>query len=220
MPKDDLHLREQLFEFVAPPPTLAGSKTVVLGAPAPAPPTNTADLMLMGFPTLVHPTHLGLCSCHSKLKNTGYSCPRCKSRICDVPTDCKVCGLTVVSSPQLSRSYRHLFPVSDRRSPSSSVLNRVARSQTTIKSGCTFLFLPSSTLTDTVYRPLALPTPPTCHACAFPFSTSTSTVQSAGSAANGLSPTGRYVCKTCERHFCLDCDVLVHTALGFCPGCI
>lgn len=73
----------------------------------------------MGFPTLVHAAYPGLCSCHSKLKSVGFTCPRCKSRICDVPTECKVCGLTVVSSPHLARSYRHLFPV--RSSPSSAL---------------------------------------------------------------------------------------------------
>lgn len=109
--EDELSLRELLFEFVSPPPTLASSKTNVLGAPSSVGPTNSSDLMLMGFPALVQSPYPGLCSCHSKLKNTGYTCPRCKSRICDVPTECRVCGLTVVSSPHLARSYRHLFPV-------------------------------------------------------------------------------------------------------------
>lgn len=68
----------------------------------------------MGFPTLVHSTYPAICGCHGKLKISGYSCPRCKSRICDVPTECRVCGLTVVNAPQLARSYRHLFPVSFR----------------------------------------------------------------------------------------------------------
>lgn len=110
--EDELSLRELLLDFVSPPPTLAASKTNVLGAPASTGPTNTSDLMLMGFPALVQSPYPGLCSCHSKLKNTGYTCPRCRSRICDVPTECRVCGLTVVSSPHLARSYRHLFPVS------------------------------------------------------------------------------------------------------------
>lgn len=110
--KDDMHLRELLFEFVAPPPTLATSRSNVLGGPSTTASTNSSDLMLMGFPTLVHSSYPSLCSCHSKLKSVGFTCPRCKSRICDVPTECRVCGLTVVSSPHLARSYRHLFPVS------------------------------------------------------------------------------------------------------------
>lgn len=119
--KDDVYLRELLFEFVAPPPTLAPSRSNVLGGTtaavvvaAPvnnAANSNSADLMLMGFPTLVHSAYPGICSCHSKLKNVGFTCPRCLNRLCDVPTECRVCGLTVVSSPHLARSYRHLFPV-------------------------------------------------------------------------------------------------------------
>ncbi|KAL8286927.1 hypothetical protein RQP46_003933 [Phenoliferia psychrophenolica] len=69
--EDELSLRELLLDFVSPPPTLAASKTNVLGAPASTGPTNTSDLMLMGFPALVQSPYPGLCSCHSKLKNTG-----------------------------------------------------------------------------------------------------------------------------------------------------
>lgn len=110
--RDDLAFRDLLFEFVSPPPTLAPpSKSHLLGGPSSAPPTSSSDLMQMGFPTLVHSTYPAICSCHGKLRVSGYSCPRCRTRICDVPTECRVCGLTVVNAPQLARSYRHLFPV-------------------------------------------------------------------------------------------------------------
>lgn len=119
--RDDLAFRDLLFEFVSPPPTLAPSKSHVLGGPSPAPPTSSSDLMQMGFPTLVHSSYPAICGCHGKLKVSGYSCPRCKSRICDVPTECRVCGLTVVNAPQLARSYRHLFPVSASIAPRSTL---------------------------------------------------------------------------------------------------
>ncbi|GAA5973148.1 hypothetical protein JCM11641_006293 [Rhodosporidiobolus odoratus] len=181
--RDDYSFRDLLFEFVSPPPTLAPSKSHILGGPSPAS-LSSADLMQMGFPALVSSTYPGICSCHGKLKNIGYSCPRCKSRICDVPTECRVCGLTVVNAPQLARSYRHLFPVAN-------------------------------------YERVMHPSPrdlPTCFSCSFPFST---TVSSATSAAQlgDLSPLGRYRCPKCTSHFCLECDKLVHDALGFCPGC-
>lgn len=48
---------------------------------------------------------------HSKLTLGGYICPRCKSKVCELPSDCDICGLTLVSSPHLARSYHHLFPV-------------------------------------------------------------------------------------------------------------
>jgi transcription factor ssl1 len=47
----------------------------------------------------------------SKLKSGGYYCPQCCSKYCELPVECKACGLTLVSAPHLARSYHHLFPV-------------------------------------------------------------------------------------------------------------
>lgn len=160
--------------------------------------------MMMGFPKLVHAPYPGLCSCHGKLKSVGYSCPRCKSRICDVPTECRVCGLTVVNAPQLARSYRHLFPVC-------SVCIRVPLLS------LTDLFSSSQVAN---YEQVSVPSadhPLSCYSCAFPFTTVTTSLLPPS--IGDLSPLGRYACKTCSNHFCLDCDKLVHDALGFCPGC-
>jgi transcription initiation factor TFIIH subunit 2 len=95
------HYKDLLFELVQPPAQRAVGK----GAPA-------ADLMMMGFPTRLPDTSPpSLCVCHSELKSEGFLCPRCLSKVCDVPTDCDICGLMIVSSPHLARSYHHLFPV-------------------------------------------------------------------------------------------------------------
>lgn len=48
---------------------------------------------------------------HEELRYGGYNCPKCLSKFCELPTECKVCNLTLVSSPHLARSYHHLFPV-------------------------------------------------------------------------------------------------------------
>lgn len=58
-------------------------------------------------------------SCYSHMENEGYSsltragynCPQCGSRYCELPVECKQCGLTLVSAPHLARSYHHLFPL-------------------------------------------------------------------------------------------------------------
>lgn len=47
----------------------------------------------------------------SSLSNSGYNCPQCGSRYCELPVECKQCGLTLVSAPHLARSYHHLFPI-------------------------------------------------------------------------------------------------------------
>ena len=67
---------------------------------------------MMGFPTRLPDSSLAsLCVCHSLMKSEGFLCPRCSAKVCDVPTDCDICGLMIVSSPHLARSYHHLFPV-------------------------------------------------------------------------------------------------------------
>ncbi|TCD71621.1 hypothetical protein EIP91_007368 [Steccherinum ochraceum] len=101
------HFKDLLFELIPPPAQRAVSRAAGAGA------TNlAADLMMMGFPTrLPNTSPPSLCVCHSELKSEGFLCPRCSAKVCDVPTDCDICGLMIVSSPHLARSYHHLFPV-------------------------------------------------------------------------------------------------------------
>ncbi|KAI9029717.1 Ssl1-like-domain-containing protein [Phycomyces nitens] len=94
---NEAHYKDLLFEAV-PPPAVAPNK-------------NTSNLVTMGFPRRQTEEHATFCVCHSKLTTGGYICPRCRSKVCDIPSDCDVCGLTLVSSPHLARSYHHLFPV-------------------------------------------------------------------------------------------------------------
>ncbi|XP_043835683.1 general transcription factor IIH subunit 2 isoform X2 [Dromiciops gliroides] len=41
----------------------------------------------------------------------GYFCPQCRAKYSELPVECKICGLTLVSAPHLARSYHHLFPL-------------------------------------------------------------------------------------------------------------
>ncbi|CAM6099589.1 unnamed protein product [Calypogeia fissa] len=92
------HLKELLLEHAPPPPALA--KAAV------------PSLVRMGFPQKGAEGTIALCACHREVKLEGaYTCPRCKARVCELPTECHICGLTLVSSPHLARSYHHLFPV-------------------------------------------------------------------------------------------------------------
>lgn len=45
------------------------------------------------------------------LTRSGYNCPQCFARYCELPVECKQCSLTLVSAPHLARSYHHLFPL-------------------------------------------------------------------------------------------------------------
>ncbi|KAG8746345.1 hypothetical protein FRC10_005334 [Ceratobasidium sp. 414] len=110
------HFKDLLFEHIPPPAHRGAPKASDPGVPESQAKTAlnpTADLMMMGFPTRLPPTSAPtLCVCHpSRLRAEGFICPRCSAKLCEVPTDCDVCGLMVVSSPHLARSYHHLFPV-------------------------------------------------------------------------------------------------------------
>jgi len=94
------HYKDLLFDIV-PPPAMTEAMRLKYGA----------SMILMGFPTRVQETSPSICSDHQKLTKGGYLCPRCGCKVCDLPADCPVCSLTLVSSPHLARSYHHLFPV-------------------------------------------------------------------------------------------------------------
>ncbi|KAJ2670883.1 hypothetical protein IWW42_003752 [Coemansia sp. RSA 1085] len=94
---DEDNMKDVLFECV-PPPSMASSRA-------------TADMVRMGFPIKASSSDVPTpCVCHHDLSFVGYICPRCKSKVCSLPTDCDVCGLPLVSAPHLARSYHHLFP--------------------------------------------------------------------------------------------------------------
>uniref|UniRef100_A0A1Y1JS06 General transcription factor IIH subunit n=1 Tax=Photinus pyralis TaxID=7054 RepID=A0A1Y1JS06_PHOPY len=104
---DDSHYKDLLFQHVEPPPAAFCLES---------------SLIKMGFPhqmvTEGTDEPLTMCMCHvdsvdegSKLTTGGYYCPQCCSKYCELPVECRVCGLTLVSAPHLARSYHHLFPV-------------------------------------------------------------------------------------------------------------
>ncbi|KAJ7976585.1 General transcription factor IIH subunit [Quillaja saponaria] len=95
---DEPHFKELILEHAPPPPAIAEYAT--------------ANLIKMGFPQRAAEGSIAICSCHKEAKvGGGYTCPRCKSRVCELPTECCICGLTLISSPHLARSYHHLFPI-------------------------------------------------------------------------------------------------------------
>ncbi|KAK9154109.1 hypothetical protein Sjap_001589 [Stephania japonica] len=95
---DEAHMKELLLEHAPPPPAIAEFAV--------------SNLIKMGFPQRAAEGVVSICSCHKEAKvGGGYTCPRCKARVCELPTECQICGLTLVSSPHLARSYHHLFPI-------------------------------------------------------------------------------------------------------------
>lgn len=100
---DERHYRDLLMQHVVPPVAKADTE---------------AALIRMGFPQHLSSGPPSMCMCHlddsagvKGFGTSGYFCPQCKSKYCDLPVECKVCGLTLVSAPHLARSYQHLFPL-------------------------------------------------------------------------------------------------------------
>jgi len=87
----------------------------IMGLHVPPPPANKfrveAALVPMGFPEHKSGERRRLCVCHKQVTTRGYFCPRCNAKCCELPTECLTCGLTLISSPHLARSYHHLFSV-------------------------------------------------------------------------------------------------------------
>lgn len=99
---DEKHFRDILMQHVIPPAAKADAE---------------AALIRMGFPQHLMSSTPSLCLCHldsewnKEINSSGYFCPQCNSKYCDLPVQCKACGLTLVSAPHLARSFQHLFPL-------------------------------------------------------------------------------------------------------------
>lgn len=115
---DEHHFKELLSDHLQPPPASV---------------STTSSLVRMGFPCpsgvdpllRTAPSH---CVCHlgqsgdsgridgsnpSEVTRSGYFCPQCFAKYCDLPVECRNCSLTLVSAAHLARSYHHLFPVEE-----------------------------------------------------------------------------------------------------------
>ncbi|KAG7318619.1 hypothetical protein KOW79_018374 [Hemibagrus wyckioides] len=106
---DESHFKELLTFHVKPPPASSSSE---------------CSLIRMGFPQHViasaldqdakpsfSMSHLESSDGGPGLSLGGYFCPQCRAKYTELPVECKVCGLTLVSAPHLARSFHHLFPL-------------------------------------------------------------------------------------------------------------
>ncbi|EME31302.1 transcription initiation factor TFIIH subunit H2 isoform 2 [Galdieria sulphuraria] len=96
---NESHLLELLEDFVVPSALIENN-------------TKTA-LVRMGFPTLKAYKEPKVCLNDKVLRNQVFVCPRCECCYGEIPIECVLCGLILVSSSQLARSYHHLFPVAN-----------------------------------------------------------------------------------------------------------
>ncbi|KAH8770153.1 Ssl1-like-domain-containing protein [Diaporthe sp. PMI_573] len=136
---------------------------------------------------------ISLCACHNKPCRDGYLCTRCSTKVCRLPAECPACGLTLILSTHLARSYHHLFPLRN------------------------WVEVPWSEANKSVacYACLThFPEPPKSRGKARELAE-----KNAGDKVKGISESGRYACEVCGNHFCIDCDVFAHEIVHNCPGC-
>ncbi|KAL5712386.1 General transcription factor IIH subunit 2 [Ranunculus cassubicifolius] len=120
---DESHFKELVLEHAPPPPAIAEFAV--------------SNLIKMGFPQRAAEGVISFCACHKEVKvGGGYTCPRCKARVCELPTECQICGLTLVSSPHLARSYHHLFPITPFDEVSATSMSNSTRSLPQACFGC------------------------------------------------------------------------------------
>ncbi|KEZ43070.1 TFIIH basal transcription factor complex p47 subunit [Scedosporium apiospermum] len=177
---DEKHFRELFLDKTTPPVTRTEEQ-------------NAASLLMMGFPsrTLASGTGINYCACHNKPLREGYRCTRCGTKVCRIPADCPGCGLTLILSTHLARSYHHLLPL---RNFVEVPWSEAARSTACFACQAPF---PEPPKKGPSTEPPA-PKPPE---------------------VKGVSESSRYACKNCHSHFCVDCDVFCHETVHNCPGC-
>jgi transcription initiation factor TFIIH subunit 2 len=153
---------------------------------------SRSALLQMGFPSRYIEAKATLCACHGILTQGGYNCSRCSAKVCSLPQTCPACDLTLILSTHLARSYHHLFPLLLWNEVS---WQRAVSKASTRCFGCLNAFPPPPKGKDTVAGQEQL------------------------KRAEGASESSRYECPSCERHFCVDCDVFCHEVVHNCPGC-
>lgn len=175
------HLRTLLLDVTTPPVTRTKEQ-------------NNASLLMMGFPsrTMATGETINYCACHNRPTREGYECTRCGSRVCRLPAECPGCGLTLILSTHLARSYHHLFPLRNWVD--------VPWSQARKSKACYACQTP-------------FPDPPD------PKGKGKGKEKDGKAVSKGLSESSRYACEVCGNHFCIDCDIYAHEVLHNCPGC-
>lgn len=223
VPVHEQHFRELFLGPTRPPATLQAEQ-------------SSASLLMMGFPSRTKAESLAksagdpkkkkrdkkdaisFCACHQKPCREGYVCTRCSTKVCRLPAECPSCGLTLILSTHLARSYHHLFPLRNWEPVSWTDAHKSAacyacltpfpqvsrpskdkgkgkeKSREKEKAGGD----DNNNNKDEV--------------------TVTATAEQVKDLAK-ISESGRYACVVCRNHFCIDCDVFAHEVVHNCPGC-
>ena len=177
---DQEHMDSLVAAHATPPPSLRGDE-------------EKHSLVHVGFPSQASSAAGAACFVGATcvLRAGAFICPRCKAKTAEVPSECHVCGLTLIASPHLARSYHHLFPVK----PFQEFTGGSQDGMQTDSNGKIRCF---GCQTAIQVREAADP-------------------MEARVTHAGASELSR--CGQCGQCFCLDCDEYIHAHLHSCPAC-
>lgn len=194
------HFKELLLAVTTPPVTRTQEQ-------------SNASLLMMGFPsrTLASGDSIHYCACHNRPSREGYDCTRCGSRVCRLPTECPGCGLTLILSTHLARSYHHLFPLRN--------WVEVSWAKAKQSKACYSCLTPFPDAPDSNKNKDKAKDKGKDKEGKESTGKEKSTVSTLRSSVKGLSESSRYACEVCGNHFCIDCDLFAHEVLHNCPGC-
>lgn len=198
---NEQHYRD-LFMRATTPPVTAHPSTAPTGDEREEDIAGKSSLLMMGFPSRIVEASKSLCACHSRPTRGGYLCSRCSSKVCALPSTCPACGLTLILSTHLARSYHHLFPLRNWAEVSWARASKHSDQPACFGCQTPFPTIPSRE-TQLARRNKS----------------SANQGASTKGREGGVSESGRYECATCARFFCIDCDVFAHEIVHNCPGC-
>ncbi|KAK7617487.1 Ssl1-like-domain-containing protein [Phyllosticta citricarpa] len=231
---DQLHFRDLLMATTTPPVIRqTASTTTTTSTTAADANANPASLLMMGFPSRITEHDPTICACHGALTRGGYLCSRCKAKVCALPATCPSCGLTLILSTHLARSYHHLFPLRNWAPVSWHRARLVASSE------CASCLTPFPPVPGAESTPAAVKRRKSATA----MGTATATANGTTSNEHGsngrrrdddevpeeeaeadteatAAESSRYECDSCGCHFCVDCDLFCHEVAHNCPGCL
>lgn len=69
----------------------------------------TTSLVKLGFPLFKNTG--GICTCHFQYHKTLYECPICKTLVCSLPSQCRICETQLVTPLSIAKSYYYLYQI-------------------------------------------------------------------------------------------------------------
>ena len=186
---------------------------------------DSAQMVPMGFPRQVAETP-GMCTCHAELRASGFICPRCLARQCDLPAACGACDLQLVSAARLARSHHHLFPVRPYievpRATVTPAAAAPAASAPVTAAAADAAKAEAGAGGDDDGRLGAKRRRHPAHSDAIASEAASfadASTHCSGCQASLDAAGVRYVCPACRGTFCAVCDAFIHDTLHTCPGC-